>query len=551
MKLDLGSFAFGADTLTPGGSPSWGTSLGQSKPELKLTYPGHECIIEGMMYKSIPTSKVFMPLGKGGHVYNGLDDEGIQLAAMFDKVFVNETRINANYILVVYKDSSDSWDGRRTLKYSDKIEYRVSKEQIYSNANLVAAVEDALQMKEGASWIVSDLYVANQDELHLLVGVVNPNGPEIFADNDTRKKRWQEVIQANYDDNPDYLERLETGSYKYIQPSTLDSSTPLQQIFYGAPGTGKSHEIEQLTNGSVVFRTTFHPDSDYSTFVGAYKPIMREVPMTTVIGTKVVPVEDKEGNPLYESKIQYEFVPQAFAQAYVEAWKDLDSPVFLVIEEINRGNCAQIFGDIFQLLDRRKSGFSNYYIVPDEDLHQYIAKAFKDGIDDRAFDIIKTGQNLCLPPNLYIWATMNTSDQSLFPIDSAFKRRWDWQYIPIEDAELNWKINVNGNKYDWWKFLQAINKEVFDLTLSEDKQLGYFFVQAKDNVIDAKVLVNKVFFYLWNDVFKDFDLDNSKVFRYADGPKSICFKDFYVSAGEIKEEIAEQILINLGLEKEA
>lgn len=352
--------------------------------------------------------------------------------------------------------------------------------------------------------------------------------------------------------NDSTIQRHAVISQELFNKTTNKSDNqPLQQIFYGAPGTGKSHEIEQLTNGSVVFRTTFHPDSDYSTFVGAYKPIMREVPMTTVIGTKVVPVEDKEGNPLYESKIQYEFVPQAFAQAYVEAWKDLDSPVFLVIEEINRGNCAQIFGDIFQLLDRRKSGFSNYYIVPDEDLHQYVAKAFKDGIDERAFDIIKTGQNLCLPPNLYIWATMNTSDQSLFPIDSAFKRRWDWQYIPIEDAELNWKINVNGNKYDWWKFLQAINKEVFDLTLSEDKQLGYFFVQAKDNVIDAKVLVNKVFFYLWNDVFKDFDLDNSKVFRYADGPKSICFKDFYVSAGEIKEEIAEQILINLGLEKEA
>lgn len=118
-------------------------------------------------------------------------------------------------------------------------------------------------------------------------------------------------------------------------------------------------------------------------------------------------------------------------------------------------------------------------------------------------------------------------------------------------AHIGWKINVNGNSYDWWEFLQAINKEVFTLTLSEDKQLGYFFVQAKDNVIDAKVLVNKVFFYLWNDVFKDFDMDNSKIFRQAEGQNSICFKDFYASVSEIKEDIAEQILINLGLEKEA
>lgn len=332
----------------------------------------------------------------------------------------------------------------------------------------------------------------------------------------------------------------------HISSSNLDQ--PYQQIFFGAPGTGKSHEIEQLTYGSMVFRTTFHPDSDYSTFVGAYKPIMREVPMTTVIGTKVVPVEDKEGNPLYESKIQYEFVPQAFAQAYVEAWQDLDTPVYLVIEEINRGNCAQIFGDIFQLLDRKNSGFSNYYIVPDEDLRQYIVKAFQDGIDERAFEIIKTGKYLCLPPNLYIWATMNTSDQSLFPIDSAFKRRWEWQYMPIEDAGKNWKIRVNNNEYDWYAFLTAINHEILALTHSEDKQLGYFFAKADaQGVIDAAKLVNKVYFYLWTDVFKDYETENNSVFKKADSNDTIAYKDFFVSGQKINEEVAEQLLKNLKL----
>lgn len=549
MKLDLGSFAFGAETQTPGGNPSWGTALGQSQPELKLITPGHERIIEGMVYKSIPTTKVYMPVGKGGHISSGLDDDNIQLAAMFEKVFVNETRINSNYILVIYRDDSDTWRGRRTLKYGTKIEYHKSNDIIFSNADFIPAVEDALQLSEGASWIVSDLFVQNQDELHLLVGVVNPNNSEIFPDAESRKRRWQEVIQANYDDNADYISQLEDSAY-FSRDNYLGNDEPLQQIFYGAPGTGKSHAIERLTFGGFVYRTTFHPDSDYSTFVGAYKPIMRDIPMTTILGTKVVPVEDKDGNPLYESKIQYEFIPQAFTQAYVEAWKDLDTPVYLVIEEINRGNCAQIFGDIFQLLDRKKSGFSNYYIVPDEDLRQYLEKAFNDGIDSRAFDIIRRGSNLCLPPNLHIWATMNTSDQSLFPIDSAFKRRWDWQYIPIENANLDWKISINNNTYDWWKFLEAVNKEVFDLTLSEDKQLGYFFVQAKNKVIDTKMLVNKVYFYLWNDVFKDFDLSNSKVFRNADGHGGINFREFYLSSEEIDEPLAEQVLINLGLDKE-
>ena len=155
-------------------------------------------------------------------------------------------------------------------------------------------------------------------------------------------------------------------------------------------------------------RTTFHPDTDYASFVGCYKP-----------------VKDDEDN----KKIVYEFVPQAFTDAYVAAWSDLEHPYYLIVEEINRGNCAQIFGDLFQLLDR-KNGKSEYKIKADKDLAKYLCEAKdKDGQDvlmDK--DGIKDGK-LCLPANLHILATMNTSDQSLFPMDSAFKRRWDWEYI--------------------------------------------------------------------------------------------------------------------------
>ena len=229
-----------------------------------------------------------------------------------------------------------------------------------------------------------------------------------------------------------------------VQIQDVTTFMALQQIFYGAPGTGKSYTINRDTKGEDVIRTTFHPDSDYSSFVGAYKPTTMEETVMTVIGTKAVPVENTDGTERKESKIVYEFVSQAFLQAYVEAWKKYSEPnenerknQFLVIEEINRGNCAQIFGDLFQLLDRNDSGFSDYPIKADADMKRQLAKAFQgmsvaqaDCInalyDGR--DVVKdvlSGEILLLPNNLYIWATMNTSDQSLFPIDSAFKRRWD------------------------------------------------------------------------------------------------------------------------------
>ena len=156
---------------------------------------------------------------------------------------------------------------------------------------------------------------------------------------------------------------------------------------------------------------------------------------------------------------------------------------------------------------------------------------------------------MILPSNLYIWASMNTSDQSLFPIDSAFKRRWDWEYIPIDNhPDEDYKIHINGSIYDWWKFVQAINEEIFDLTHSEDKQLGYFFVRTSDGVIDAKMLVNKVYFYLWNDVFKDYEIDSLKAFRQENG-KAIAFKDFFKDG--INEVLAEQVLKNLKLDEPA
>ena len=329
-----------------------------------------------------------------------------------------------------------------------------------------------------------------------------------------------------------------------------DKDMALQQIFYGAPGTGKSHRIkndERVKAAEVknlVFRTTFHPDSDYSTFVGAYKPTMKAV----ADKYKAVAGKDEE--------ITYSFVPQAFLQAYVAAWNHLDENVFLVIEEINRGNCAQIFGDLFQLLDRDDEGFSEYPIKADIDLVRYLEDGKdedgqvvlinKDGIKDR---------KLKLPNNLYIWATMNTSDQSLFPIDSAFKRRWEWVYQPIDTAKETWYVKVGEDYYSWTAFLNKVNDELLTDETAEDKHLGFYFckatekregTEAKPNVITAETFVGKVLFYLWNDVFKVYGIPSS-IGSSKDWP----YRKFYKTNGEVDQEKVAMLMEQLKIDVDA
>lgn len=331
---------------------------------------------------------------------------------------------------------------------------------------------------------------------------------------------------------------------------------PLQIIYYGAPGTGKSFTIDDKTDDKNSVHTTFHPDSDYASFVGAYKPTM-EMPINSIYGESVQFPTGKNGHPGTEKKIVYKYVPQAFLKAYVAAWSNLDTPYFLIIEEINRGNCAQIFGDLFQLLDRNNTGSSSYAIHADEDITQFLSsdsKGFASLSDEqkdaiRAFELHKdngktqavgqdilNGKLLLLPPNLYIWATMNTSDQSLFPIDSAFKRRWNWKYMPIEyhpidkktQQPIDWNFQIGDNIYSWGQFLSKINPEIYTLTESSDKQMGYFFAKADNTtgIISEEVFLNKVLFYLWTDVFKDFDM-SSELFKNKDKNRSFIFTDFF------------------------
>ena len=283
----------------------------------------------------------------------------------------------------------------------------------------------------------------------------------------------------------------------------LGNDTASQTIYYGCPGTGKSFEVKKIAEGEFkekiiwyepatkdnkecrkidyvpteeqkknlannVFRTTFHPDYDYATFVGCYKPTKNDA-----------------------GDLDYKFIPQVFTNAYISALRHPEDPTYLIIEEINRGNCAQIFGDLFQLLDRT-NGESDYEIKPDTELAKYLAS---EGVPS---------ESLKLPANLHLYATMNTSDQSLFPMDSAFKRRWAMEYKPIAYSGTKadkFTVTIGKKRYQWIQFLMMVNEQILATTESEDKQMGEFFI--KDSVTE-KEFINKVMFYLWNDVCKDY-----------------------------------------------
>lgn len=428
-----------------------------------------------------------------------------------------------------------------TLNFNKSIEEY--EEEIYADSKLLSSLHgsastDATTIKMNKSFVV-----ANAGDLSR-----GPFFQPLYAALNTLECLIIFPFNAN-----EYYDVFTSKKNEEQKSSTFFNFLNQQIIFYGAPGTGKSYIINKTTNGESVIRTTFHPDSDYSTFVGCYKPTTKEEPRYTSYGEKAIVIKDINGKELTENRIVYEFVDQAFLQAYIQAWKyyaEVDAETepkkqYLVIEEINRGNCAQIFGDLFQLLDRNYYGFSDYPIQADNDMKKHLSKAFNgltityaDVINDcyKGNDIISqvlNGDILLLPNNLYIWASMNTSDQSLFPIDSAFKRRWDWQYMPINRGrneggkELDWKISVGIEKYDWWSFLNKINELIASTTNSEDKKLGFFFCKAINGSISVETFVGKVIFYLWNDVFKDFGFDGD-IFKDEDGT-TLSFDKFYTT----------------------
>ena len=256
-----------------------------------------------------------------------------------------------------------------------------------------------------------------------------------------------------------------------LKPFTSDLKRNI--IYFGAPGTGKSYNLNQdkddLLKGyeNNYERVTFHPDYSYANFVGTYKPV-------------------PEGN-----SITYKYVPGPFMRILKKAIQKPSEPFLLIIEEINRANVAAVFGDVFQLLDRTETYESEYPIEASEDMKTYLNKS-----------------KIVLPSNLFIWATMNSADQGVFPMDTAFKRRWDFKYFSINNNEneiKNTYVNINNKQLNWNDLRKQINSELLSYKLNEDKLLGPFF--AFNEFMNQEIPIetfkdifkNKIIMYLFED----------------------------------------------------
>ena len=310
--------------------------------------------------------------------------------------------------------------------------------------------------------------------------------------NDSKKKRWLGSILYKTQCN----DEIADSDGKVIKLAR-------NRIFFGAPGTGKSYELNEQTkkfigNDNTYYeRVTFHPEYTHSGFFGTYKPVP---------------------NPRDVDKITYAFIPGPFLRVLSKALINANSdgekkPYVLLIEEINRANVASVFGEVFQLLDREDDGTnadflnaSKYSISPSEDVKKYLVDEFKKaGLEttEEAFSDIR------IPDNMFIWASMNSADQGVFPMDTAFKRRWEFEYFGINKSEEKIKeyfFKVNEEVINWNALRKAINYRLTSLKINEDKLMGPFFMSNKvlnactyDHSIVVKAIQNKVIMYLFED----------------------------------------------------
>ena len=309
-------------------------------------------------------------------------------------------------------------------------------------------------------------------------------------------------------------------------PTRRNSDKPRNWIFFGAPGTGKSHELNEIAKETFDdghrARVTFYPDYTYSQFVGCFKPI-----------TKYRNDADDPASRA-ESYISYEFVPGPFLETYVKAVQNPKENFLLVVEEINRANPAAVFGDVFQLLDRDDGGRSVYEVAAPKEMRDYLrvflseyaTNAHIAGPLELLYEqgrLENEANRLSLPGNMYIWATMNSADQGVFPMDTAFKRRWSFRYMGINEGE---NANIGGQALSeitvpcggrdvvWNNLRRAINEFMASdgLRINEDKLLGPFFISPADLTPErfASTFKDKVLLYLYEDAGKT---KRSKMFK--------------------------------------
>ena len=444
MNIDLGSFSYGSTLQRGVGTPSWGTSLGQSRPEYYITRKGSENVVMGMVYCSVPLETVSLPLGRGGRICNCIEAGTIQIASVFQKVFINGINIHHPFIMVLQKEESDSHSGRRGIKYSDKSTYEPRPNQIVSNYDFVREVYHKFGLSDNACWFVYDIDVKNYEELHMKVVFVNKAASEEYFDSHTRSEKWAELIN-NAGDKYDVHNAFKTNLLKTISSQYRTYTTAIKSkpflLLAGISGTGKSRIVRELA------RACWNVDSEE---YKAQKPKNFEM-------VQVKPNWHDSGELIgYVSRVsgKAEFVAGDFLKFVAKAWEDLETPYFLCLDEMNLAPVEQYFAEYLSVVESRKRNdegmvvtdpiiYPQYEHERDENTGELVPKEWYKNLvkellaecsTEKSFALNKQFMNegISLPQNLIVIGTVNM-DETTF----SFSRKVLDRAMTIEMNEVD------------------------------------------------------------------------------------------------------------------
>lgn len=469
-----------------------------------------------------------------------IDDGGSGEAKLFIGSIKNEIEYNDFFRFLEKDNYTYKFDKENLMLYlmQTKIEY------VYQNINKYKSIDldfweekylEVSNMEEKDFYFKllkytdsSRYYIRSDDYIFKKTfrNIALPKITNLEIEKNTTTFEFTLRIYVNYEYFPKLEDQKNNMNSEIIYDTNLERiKYEKNRIVFGAPGTGKSYVLEEdrkkLLYGTTgtYERVTFHPDYSYANFVGTYKPVMEEY---------------IDNNGIKKNQIAYKYVPGPFMRIYVDALKSSlngeTQPHVLIIEEINRAKVAAVFGDIFQLLDRNDKGYSEYEINIGEDVRKYLS-------EELCLDINKIN-TIRIPNNMFIWATMNSADQGVFPMDTAFKRRWSFKYLDINHNEelISIDIDIFNEKLNWNTLRKAINNKLSkEFKVNEDKLMGPFFISNNilkkditDNDIEISDLFintfkNKVLMYLYEDAARQY---RHKFFdsRYCDTSRysSIC-----------------------------
>ena len=463
-----------------------------------------------------------------------IDRSGVGVPTFIPKDFVFEGGLSKRQGVTTKKDAVTGDQQFFKLDYRRRIE------------DIIALADDAVlpSYARNALGYYRDIYLGNTDYEY-------GKGSETVANLMRDLSLDYCDMYSGYSDPLDFLMELgghKADAFQVVKGVPREIHQPRNLIYFGAPGTGKSYELNKLAIGGDdeagcfdkdnVTRVTFHPDYTYAQFVGCYKPCSDIK-------------EPKEDEPIgkIEEEITYRFVPGPFLETYIKAVQNPSVNYLLIIEEINRANPAATFGDIFQLLDRKSDGTSEYEVAVPIEMRNYLTVFLPEyATNAHISDPVKLHseqlrlknecKRLCLPSNMFIWATMNSADQGVFPMDTAFKRRWDFRYMGINDGSskldgITVPVGEPVRMVSWDALRRGINKVLLDAGVNEDKLLGPFFIspsRLRDTDRFTQTFMDKVLLYLFEDAAKT---KKSKVFSIEGNPSYSDICDDFKARGEL------------------